>query len=106
MAYRHLTPEERHYIEKRYGSTTGSTKGIPNRVGIDGRPAVANQRGRLGDWEADTMTGKGHRASGCTGDIGRMQTQTAPRLTRGKQDGRSGDWQHHRLAGWLQRLGA
>ena len=48
---------------KRYGSTTGSTKGIPNRVDIDERPAVANQRERLGDWEADTMIGKGHQGA-------------------------------------------
>lgn len=48
---------------KRYGSTTGSSQGIPNRVDIDQRPAVANQRARLGDWEADTMIGKGHKGA-------------------------------------------
>ncbi len=44
---------------QRYGSRTGSVQGIPNRVDIDERPEVANQRERLGDWEADTMIGKG-----------------------------------------------
>ncbi|WGZ93011.1 MAG: IS30 family transposase [Candidatus Thiothrix putei] len=48
---------------QRYGSKTGSVKGIPNRVDIDERPAVANQRERLGDWEADTMIGKGHQGA-------------------------------------------
>lgn len=48
---------------KRYGSGTGSAKGIPNRVDIDERPEVANQRERLGDWEADTMIGKGHQGA-------------------------------------------
>lgn len=48
---------------KRYGSTTGSVKGIPNRVDIDERPEVVNQRERLGDWEADTMIGKGHQGA-------------------------------------------
>ncbi|WGZ94226.1 MAG: IS30 family transposase [Candidatus Thiothrix putei] len=48
---------------QRYGSQTGSVKGIPNRVDIDERPAVANQRERLGDWEADTMIGKGHQGA-------------------------------------------
>lgn len=48
---------------KRYGSKTGSAKGIPNRVDIDERPEVANQRDRLGDWEADTMIGKGHQGA-------------------------------------------
>jgi IS30 family transposase len=48
---------------KRYGSTTGSAKGIPNRVDIDERPDLVNQRARLGDWEADTMIGKGHQGA-------------------------------------------
>lgn len=48
---------------QRYGSKTGSVKGIPNRVDIDERPEVANQRERLGDWEADTMIGKGHQGA-------------------------------------------
>ncbi len=46
---------------KRYGSITGSRKGIPNRVDIDERPEVTNRRERLGDWEADTMIGQGHK---------------------------------------------
>jgi len=32
---------------------------IPNRVSIDQRPAVVNGRTRLGDWEGDTIVGKG-----------------------------------------------
>jgi len=48
---------------KRYGSRTGSVKGIPNRVDIEERPEAANQRIRLGDWEADTMIGKGHKGA-------------------------------------------
>ena len=48
---------------QRYGSATGSVNGIPNRVDIDERPEVANQRERLGDWEADTMIGKGHQGA-------------------------------------------
>jgi IS30 family transposase len=49
---------------KRYGSTTGSVKGIPtNRVDIDERPDLVNLRARLGDWEADTMIGKGHQGA-------------------------------------------
>jgi len=48
---------------QRYGSRTGSVKGIPNRVDIDDRPGMANQRGRLSDWETDTMIGKGHQGA-------------------------------------------
>jgi len=32
---------------------------IPNRVSIDDRPAVVETRTRLGDWEGDTIVGKG-----------------------------------------------
>jgi len=43
--------------KKRYGSPDrrGQIKG---RVSIDERPAVANKRCRVGDWEADTVIGK------------------------------------------------
>jgi len=36
---------------------------IPNRVSIDERPELVEERSRLGDWEGDTMVGKGR--SGC-----------------------------------------
>ena len=36
---------------------------IPNRVDIEQRPEVVNQRTRLGDWEADLVVGKGHRGA-------------------------------------------
>jgi len=32
-------------------------------VDIDDRPGMANQRGRLSDWETDTMIGKGHQGA-------------------------------------------
>lgn len=32
---------------------------IPNRVSLDERPAVVDDRSRLGDWEGDTVVGKG-----------------------------------------------
>jgi len=32
---------------------------IPNRVSIDDRPDVVDERTRIGDWEGDTLTGKG-----------------------------------------------
>ena len=31
---------------------------IPNRVGIEHRPAIVNKKERFGDWEADTVLGK------------------------------------------------
>jgi len=34
---------------------------IPGRKSIDERPDVVNERVRIGDWEGDTMIGKGHK---------------------------------------------
>ena len=36
---------------------------IPNQVSIEARPAVVASRRRLGDWEGDTVIGKGHRGA-------------------------------------------
>jgi IS30 family transposase len=45
---------------KRYGSYERRGK-LPNRRSIEERPEIVNQRQRIGDWEVDTMIGKGHR---------------------------------------------
>jgi len=45
--------------KKRYGSSNRRGK-IPNRVSIEARPAIVDGRNRIGDWEADTIIGKGH----------------------------------------------
>ena len=34
---------------------------IPNRVSIDERPSVVNNKSRIGDWEGDTIIGKGYQ---------------------------------------------
>lgn len=39
------------------GERVGKQGVIPGRVGIEERPAVANSRGRFGDWESDTVEG-------------------------------------------------
>jgi len=57
--YKHLRHQEKTY-RKRYGAAH-NRNGIPNRTDIDERPAVANTRKRIGDWEADTMIGKNHK---------------------------------------------
>ena len=36
---------------------------IPNRVSIDERPEIVDQRKRLGDWEGDTIIGAGHKGA-------------------------------------------
>lgn len=34
---------------------------IIGRISIDDRPAIIDKKERLGDWEADTVIGKGHK---------------------------------------------
>ena len=46
---------------KRYGSGDNRRGTIPNRVCIDQRPAVINNKRHLGDWEGDTVIGKNHK---------------------------------------------
>lgn len=49
---------------KAYGS--GARRGrIPNRVGIEDRPAVVESRQQAGHWEADTMLGRNGRLATC-----------------------------------------
>jgi len=47
---------------KRYGSYEKRGQ-IPNRTSIDERPQVVEDRSRLGDWEADTIVGKGKKGA-------------------------------------------
>lgn len=48
---------------KRYGSGQERRGVIPNRVSIEQRPAIVEERSRLGDWEGDTVIGKNHRGA-------------------------------------------
>ena len=43
---------------KPYGKPSSRVR-IPNRVSIDQRPDVVESRNRIGDWEGDTVVGKG-----------------------------------------------
>ena len=45
---------------KRYGKIERRGQ-IPNRLFIEDRPAIVDERKRIGDWEADTIIGKNHR---------------------------------------------
>ena len=47
---------------KRYGKHDRRGK-LPDRVSIEERPQIVEQRERLGDWEIDTLVGKGHRGA-------------------------------------------
>ncbi|MNF75981.1 Integrase core domain protein [compost metagenome] len=52
--YTHLRQGKRRY-RKGYGQKRG---GIRDAVSIELRPAIVDERGRLGDWEADLVLGK------------------------------------------------
>jgi len=58
----HLHKHLRH--QKPYRKRTGSleTRGqIIGRISIDERPLIVEEKTRIGDWEADTVIGKGHQ---------------------------------------------
>jgi len=61
---------------KRYGSSHNRT-GIPDRTDIDERPADANNRERIGDWEADTIIGMNHKGVILTLDDRRTRLRLA-----------------------------
>ena len=56
--YLHLRCKKKR--RKRYGSTSHRGQ-LLNRVSIDQRPAIVDTRSRIGDWELDTIIGKGHK---------------------------------------------
>jgi len=56
--YRHLRCQKKR--RKRYGSYDRRGK-LPNRRSIEERPAIVEERQRIGDWEVDTIIGKRHR---------------------------------------------
>jgi IS30 family transposase len=46
---------------KRYGSGQERRGTLKDRVSIELRPAIVDERSRIGDWEGDTIVGKGHQ---------------------------------------------
>lgn len=56
--HRHLRSQKKQ--RKRYGGYIRRGQ-IPNRVGIEQRPAIVARKHRFGDWEADTIIGARHQ---------------------------------------------
>ena len=48
---------------KRYASGQERRGTIKNRIGIDERPGIVDQKNRIGDWEGDTVIGKNHQGA-------------------------------------------
>ena len=61
--HKHLRCQKKY--RKRYGHHDRRGR-IPNRVGIDKRPALVDHKSRIGDWEGDTIIGKNHRGAVAT----------------------------------------
>ncbi|HID70573.1 MAG TPA: IS30 family transposase [Desulfobacterales bacterium] len=80
--YTYLRHQNKTY-RKRYGSAHNRT-GIPNRKDIDQRPAQANDRSRVGDWEADTIIGNQHQGAIVTLDERKTKLRVAAPLPRKK----------------------
>jgi IS30 family transposase len=56
--YKHLRHKNKKH-RKRYGSPSRHGA-VRNRRFIDERPAIINDKSRVGDWEIDTIIGKNH----------------------------------------------
>ena len=80
--HKHLRHQDKTY-RKRYGSAHNRS-GIPNRVDIDERPSEANNRERVGDWEADTIIGKNHKGAIVTLDDRKSKLRLAAPLVAKK----------------------
>lgn len=60
--YKHLRVASKMY-RKRYGSGRNKRGIIKDRVSIDQRPECINKKERVGDWEIDTIIGKGNQGA-------------------------------------------
>jgi IS30 family transposase len=59
--YKHLRRQGKKYQKRSNGKTSRGQ--IKNRVSIDERPAIVDNKIRVGDWEIDTVIGKGHKGA-------------------------------------------
>jgi len=57
--HQHLRSQKLH--RKRYASGQERRGVIKNRVSIDERPEIVDEKSRIGDWEGDTVIGKNHK---------------------------------------------
>lgn len=56
---KHLRNQGRRYQKR--GNRKNARGSIPNRVGIEHRPPIVEQRSRIGDFEVDLIIGKNHK---------------------------------------------
>lgn len=59
--YKHLRTGAKKY-KKRYGSKTSRGQ-IPDKISIDKRPEIVDEKSRIGDFEIDLIVGKNHKGA-------------------------------------------
>ena len=99
--YRHVWEDKRNggdlYKHLRRRGKKRNTRGskysgrghIPGRVDISERPGAAQEKGRVGDWEADTIVGAGHKGA-LVSIVDRSSKFAILQLVGGKEFGGSG----------------
>jgi len=60
--HKHLHRQGRSYYKRGANGKTNRGR-IKNRVGIEKRPLIVDERSRVGDWEIDTIIGKSHQGA-------------------------------------------
>jgi len=61
ILYKNLRHSNKTYRKK--NASKGRPTGIPDRVDIDERPEIINNRERVGDWEGDLIVGAKHKGA-------------------------------------------
>ena len=79
--YTHLRHQGKKYDKRRNGKSTRGQ--IKNRVSIDDRPQIVDNKSRVGDWEIDTVIGKGHSGALVT-IVERVTNLTVSKQVNGK----------------------
>jgi len=79
--YTHLRRQGKKYDKRRNGKSTRGQ--IKNRVSIDDRPPIVDDKSRIGDWEIDTVIGKGHSGALVT-VVERVTNFTVSKQVNGK----------------------
>ena len=79
--YTYLRRQGKKYDNRRNGKSTRGQ--IKNRVSIDDQPQVIDDKSRVGDWEIDTMIGKGHSGALVT-IVERVTNFTVSKQVNGK----------------------
>lgn len=86
--YTHLRRQGKKYQKRSNGKRSRGQ--IRKRVGIEERPSVVEEKSRIGDWEIDTVIGKGH--SGAVMTIVERATQFSHQPTTSVLPGDSCTW--------------